>query len=96
MKKNIQMIKKNNHLKLVFLLFCVYFIYTMFSQQVQIDKYNSQIEMYNADIDGKYKLVNYYKEQKQNIESMEYIEQVARDTLGYIKPYEKIFVDTNR
>ena len=41
-------------------------------------------------------IINYYKEQKQNIESMEYIEQVARDTLGYIKPYEKIFVDTNR
>lgn len=96
MEKKVQLKRNNNFFKFAFLLFFVYFVYTMFSQQIQINKYNSQIDMYTADIDSKYKLVNYYKEQSKNIESVDYIEQVARDTLGYIKPYEKIFIDTNR
>ena len=26
----------------------------------------------------------------------EYIEKVARDTFGYVKPYEKVFIDANK
>ena len=52
--------------------------------------------MYKSDIENKNKLVSYYNEQKTNIETDQYIEDVARDTLGYVKPYEKIFVDANK
>ena len=38
----------------------------------------------------------YYKSKKTNIETDEYIEEVAREDLGYVKPYEKIFVDANK
>lgn len=76
--------------------FSLYFVYTIYDQQIQINKYNSQIEMYKSEIASKKELTAYYKEQSQNIESAEYIEQVARDTLGYVKPHEKIFIDTNK
>lgn len=88
--------KKNGLIKAASLFFIVYFIYTMVNQQIQINKYNSQIEMYSSDIETKQKLVEYYKNQKNNIQSDQYIETVARDILGYVKPYEKIFVDVNR
>lgn len=90
--------KKKCNKILIFLLviFSLYFVYTIYDQQIQINKYDSQIEMYNSEIDSKKKLTEYYKNQSQNIETVEYIEQVARDSLGYVKPYEKVFIDTNK
>lgn len=84
----------------MFTIFCVvfvgYFVYTLFDQQIQINKYDSQIEMYTAEINSKKQETVYYKEQKSNLNTTEYIENVARESLGYVKPYEKIFVDTNK
>ena len=82
------------HIALI--LFGVYFVYTLVQQQIQINKYNSQIEMYSADIKTKKELTEYYNSQKGNTKTDEYIENVARENLGYVKPYEKIFVDVNK
>ncbi len=87
---------KIKFIHIISLSFILYFAYTMFDQQLQLNKYNSQIEMYQADIESKNKLVDYYSSQKTNITSDEYIEKVARDSLGYVKPYEKIFIDANK
>ena len=57
---------------------------------------SSDLEMYTADIENKRELVNYYNNQKGNTKSDEYIENVARESLGYVKPYEKIFIDANK
>lgn len=88
--------KKLSLFKVVVFGFFVYFAYTVYDQQIQINSYDSKIETYKADIENKNKLIDYYDEQKDNIETDEYIEDVARDTLGYVKPYEKIFVDANK
>ncbi len=96
-KKNTKKRKKKfNIFNLLVVAFIVYFVYTVYDQQLQINKYDSQIDMYKADIESKNELVEYYASQKSSIESDEYIESVARDTLGYVKPYEKIFVDANK
>lgn len=87
---------KIRFIHVISIVFVIYFAYTMFDQQLQLNKYNSQIEMYESDIDSKNELVNYYSSQKTNITTDEYIEQVARDLLGYVKPYEKIFIDANK
>lgn len=89
--------KKNiNFIHFLGIIFCSYFVYTMYVQQIQINNYDSQIEMYKSDIKAKNDLVEYFSNQKQNIQSDEYIENVAREKLGYVKPYEKIFIDANR
>ncbi len=88
--------KKINIIHMCFVCFAIYFVYTVFQQQLQINKYNSQIEMYESEIGSKNSLVEYYNNQKNNINSDEYIEQVARETLGYVKPYEKVFIDANK
>lgn len=88
--------KKIRLFNVVVFAFIVYFVYTICEQQIKINSYNSKIETYKADIDSKTKLASYYDNQKTNIESDEYIEDVARDTLGYVKPYEKIFIDANK
>ena len=103
MKKNrvVEDSKKNKNKKIkmihiVMLVFSFYFVYTLVDQQIQINKYNSQIEMYRADIKSKTELTDYYNKQKGSIQTDEYIENVARETLGYVKPYEKIFIDANK
>lgn len=88
--------KRNRILAFCFILFSVYFVYTFLDQQTQINKYNSQIEVYKTEIAAKNEITNYYKEQAENTTTDKYIEQVARETLGYVKPYEKVFVDTNK
>ena len=35
-------------------------------------------------------------ELKEKVNTTEYIETVARNELGLIKPYEKIFIDVNK
>lgn len=88
--------KKIKPVMIVLFAFSIYFVYTFIEQQVQINKYDSEIEMYTADIENKRELVNYYNNQKGNTKSDEYIENVARESLGYVKPYEKIFIDANK
>ena len=88
--------KKINGIHVLFICFVLYFGYTVTSQQLQINKYDSQIEMYESEIQSKKDLIAYYNEQEKNVTSDEYIEQVARDTLGYVKPYEKIFIDASK
>lgn len=87
---------KFSFLKLFFVVGFIYFVYTLYNQQIQINKYNSQISMYQSDIDNNKKLTDYYKSEKANIQTDKYIEDVAREQLGYVKPYEKIFVDINK
>lgn len=88
--------KKLNLFNFLVFVFMVYFVYTFCDQQIQINNYDSKIETYRADIESKEQLVEYYKSKKTNIETDEYIEDVARENLGYVKPYEKIFVDVNK
>lgn len=81
---------------IIFVLVSAYFVTTFIDQQISINRYNSQIEMYKADILNKEALTKYYDQQQDNVETDEYIEKVARESLGLVKPYEKIFVDVNK
>ena len=92
-------VKKKTRVQLshvVAIAFVMYFSYTFFDQQLKINRYNSQIEMYNQEIEAKQNLVEYYNTQNDNITSDEYIESVARERLGLVKPYETIYVDANK
>lgn len=88
--------KKIRVFHIIVFAFVLYFVYTLYDQQIQMNKYDSQIEMYTSDIKSKTELKEYYSGQKVNINSDEYIEKIARESLGYVKPYEKIFIDANR
>ena len=52
---------------LIPILFIGYCAYTLFDQQIQINKYNSQISMYEKEIESKNELISYYNEQKNNV-----------------------------
>lgn len=95
-KKNQKKVGKAKLSILIPLIFIGYCGYTLFEQQVQINKYDSQIKLYQTEIEERNELIDYYNNQKNNVHSDEYIEKVARETLGLVKPYEKIFIDANK
>ena len=50
-KKKIRKRKQGiNVIQVISVLFIIYFVYTLYDQQIKINKYDSQIEMYEADI----------------------------------------------
>jgi len=95
-RKIVEKKKRFNFISILFVLIGVYFVTTFVDQQISINKYNSQIVMYKSDISNKEALTKYYDAQQHSVETDEYIEQVARENLGLVKPYEKIFVDVNK
>ena len=95
-KRRVKKKKKNvSIVHIMTILFIVYFGFTFFNQQLKLNKYNPQIEMYEKEIESKQNLIEYYKSRKENITTDEYIESVAREKLGLVKPYEKVYIDAN-
>lgn len=96
-RKNVKKRKKSlNIIHVISIAFIAYFGITFFNQQLKLNKYNSQIEMYTKEIEAKQYLVEYYNNKNENISTDEYIESVAREKLGLVKPYETVYVDSNK
>ena len=88
--------KKLNFAKIFGIGIFVYFISVFCVQQFRINEYKVQEEYYEnaiADINEE-KIEN--EELMAETNTAEYIEQVAREKLGLVKPYEKIFMDINK
>lgn len=75
--------------------FVIYFVVTIYNQQKVLDNYNFNISTIEKEIDEK----NEYKESlislKENANSLEYIEKIAREKLNMYKPNEKVYKDKN-
>lgn len=73
-----------------------YFISVFCIQQFKINEYKIQENYYESAIAE----IDEEKEKNEELmaqtNSSEYIEKVAREKLGLVKPYEKIFVDINK
>ena len=86
--------KKKKLLKrLIILLIAIYFIFTLINQQKTLNQYSRNSEELNTQIaeaeDEKEKLTN----QKDNVDSLEFIEQTAREKLDMYYPNERVYID---
>ena len=89
--------KKNfNIVHVVAFAFILYFLVTFSDQQIKLNKYNSQIDMYQKEIEAKQDLVEYYNNKNENIKTDEYIESVAREKLELVKPFDIVYIDSNK
>ncbi len=79
-----------------FVIMLSYFINTLVEQQTTLNKYNSQIEAYEMQISLKKENLSLYTNDKENESTNEYIEKVARESLGLVKPYETIYIDISK
>ena len=79
--------------KLMLILISIYVIITLVEQQKKINSYDSNIDYLCTTIEEK----NEHKEEliatRDNINSPEYIESVAREKLNMYMPNEKVYID---
>lgn len=79
--------------KLMLILISIYVVVTLVNQQKKMDSYDSNISYLSTTIEEQ----NEYKEElistKDNINSPEYIESVAREKLNMYMPNEKVYID---
>ena len=83
-------------IKVLVVLLGVYTIFTIINQQQTLNQYEKNKE----DLTAQIKEQNEYKEEltskKENINSLEFIEQAAREYLDMYLPNEKVYVDQGR
>lgn len=73
----------------------IYGIFTLYEQQSEINSIKSEKEKYIALYEAEEMKYEQLLEIKNNINSDAYIEEVAREKLGLVMPYEIIFMDAS-
>ena len=87
---------KVDYLRVLLLVFLVYFSVTMVRQQLEINEYNVKINSIKEDILSAEIEIKELNETKNKVNDSEYIEKIAREELGLVKTYEKVFIDVSK
>lgn len=88
---------KNNLIKKVcFIGITIYVMCIFINQQKTLNSYKTSQKYYQEEIETKLAYQETLKETKSNINSEEYIEEVAREKLDMYLPNEKVYIDKNR
>ena len=77
----------------IILAFLIYFSYIIFSQQQSLNSYAESQKYYSKQISQAQQNKEELKETQANINSLEYIEKVAREKLDMYLPNEKVYID---
>ncbi|MBR5227798.1 MAG: septum formation initiator family protein [Clostridia bacterium] len=91
-KKKIEL----DYMRLILIGFSIFFVCTFIKQQFSMNEYDVKIADLQNQIESAEQTVEEINELKGKVNTVEYIEQIARNQLGLIKPYEKIFIDVNK
>ncbi len=81
---------------LVFFAVAAYLLFTIISQQGAISKNNSDISMLQQQISEKKIEIESLRQEYSNIDSDEYVEQMAREKLGLVQANERVFRDSGK
>lgn len=88
--------KKINLKKILILAFALYVIYTFFVQQQTLNAYKAEEDKYAKQIENAQKEQQELIETKNNLNSDEYIEQIAREKLDMYLPNERVYIDIGK
>lgn len=84
-------------LKVIIILFVLsYFIYVLIKQQTTLNSYQTEQDYVSSQIRDQQEYKNELADMEANINSDEYIEQIARDKLDMYLPNERVYVDANK
>lgn len=73
----------------------IYIVYVLITQQIAIIQAKAEKARVQAEIEKLVEENQRIQSQLENMQSDEYIERIARERLGLIKPGEYMFVDVN-
>ena len=73
-----------------------YFIYVLISQQISINQKSKEIETLKQQVITATEESEILKQEIENLNDPEYLERIAREQLGLVRPNERVFVDSNK
>ncbi len=79
--------------KIIFVAVLIYAIITFINQQKILNNYTSQLNTIKVEIAEAKEQQEKLNDVKENVNSLEYIEILAREKLGMYMPNEKVYVD---
>ncbi len=82
--------------RLLILIFAIYVIYTFIMQQQTLNAYKAEEKQYNQEIENAQEEQKKLIATKNNINSDEYIEQIAREKLDMYLPNERVYIDIGK
>lgn len=84
---------KNLYIKVLVIIFVIYVVSVLINQQSKLNNYKEAQAYYQQKIDEAQAYQDSLKALKDNINSPEYIEEVAREKLDMYLPNERVYVD---
>ena len=87
-------INKSKILKwLLICLFIIYISYIFIKQQITLNSYSNEKEYITSQINEQQEYKDTLLATKENVNSKEYIEQIAREKLNMYLPNERVYID---
>ena len=87
---------KKIYKKVLFVALLGYAVFVFISQQSTLNAYNKEVSKYKKEIEEAKETKESLISMKDNINSPEYIEEIAREKLGMYLPNEKVFIDVGK
>lgn len=87
---------KNKHTllkKIIFIILLIYAIVTFIKQQKILNTYEAQAKTLKTQIADATERQNQLNKERENVNSAEYIEAIAREKLDMYLPNERVYVD---
>jgi cell division protein FtsB len=85
-----------NIIRISIIAFIIYFAFVFINQQKMLDSYATETNQYNNQIAEAKETQNRLTETLSNINSTNYIEQMAREKLDMYLPNERVYVDMSK
>ena len=84
---------KKIYKKLIILAIAIYTIFTLIKQKKTLNQYSKQSEELNKQIAEETANKEELAKQKENVDSLEFIEEMAREKLDMYYPNERVYMD---
>lgn len=87
---------KSKIYKLIVITLLIYAGYTIYNQQIKLNNYANEKQYYEEQIADLKEEKEELMVKKENVDSPEYIEEIAREKLDMYLPNEKVYVDMSK
>ena len=87
---------KKLYKKVIISIFLIYFVVTIVSQQKMLNQYKSEAVAYSRQLETAQEKHDELVETRQNVDSTEYIEEIAREKLDMYLPNERVYIDMGK
>ncbi len=84
---------KKIYKKLIILAIGIYTVFTVYNQQKTLNQYSDKSEELTEQIAEETQTKEELTEEKNNVDSLEFIEQMAREKLDMYYPNERVYID---